>query len=159
MVLTGMPGGADRDSVDIRPIRHRTQDQVRAHGFLRMLSYYITCGPGSRPSCSPTTTSPPPRPPAPRRALAKAAAIRTAADPVHSFGTLLADLATICLNTIAPADPALPGFRLVTTPPSARPLTSASATAQGSRSQQPGPDLTKAQVTGLARGSVGGTSG
>ena len=26
------------------------------------------------------------------------------------------DLATICLNTIAPADPALPGFRLVTTP-------------------------------------------
>jgi hypothetical protein len=36
--------------------------------------------------------------------------------PVHSFATLLADLATICLNTIAPADPALPGFRLVTTP-------------------------------------------
>jgi hypothetical protein len=35
---------------------------------------------------------------------------------VHSFGTLLADLGTICLNTIAPADPALPGFRLVTTP-------------------------------------------
>jgi hypothetical protein len=29
---------------------------------------------------------------------------------------LLADLGTICLNTIAPADPALPGFRLVTTP-------------------------------------------
>ena len=35
---------------------------------------------------------------------------------VHSFATLLADLGTICLNTIAPADPALPGFRLVTTP-------------------------------------------
>jgi len=30
--------------------------------------------------------------------------------------TLLADLGTICLNTITPADPALPGFRLVTTP-------------------------------------------
>ena len=29
---------------------------------------------------------------------------------------MLADLATICLNTIAPADPATPGFRLVTTP-------------------------------------------
>jgi hypothetical protein len=26
------------------------------------------------------------------------------------------DLGAICLNTIAPADPALPGFRLVTTP-------------------------------------------
>jgi hypothetical protein len=35
---------------------------------------------------------------------------------VHSFGTLLADLASICLNTIAPADPRVPGFRLVTTP-------------------------------------------
>jgi hypothetical protein len=35
---------------------------------------------------------------------------------VHSFGSLLADLATIGLNTIAPADPALPGFPLVTTP-------------------------------------------
>ena len=35
---------------------------------------------------------------------------------MHSFASLLADLATICLNTIAPADPALPGFRLVTTP-------------------------------------------
>jgi hypothetical protein len=36
--------------------------------------------------------------------------------PVHSFTILLADLGTICLNTIAPADPALPGFRLITTP-------------------------------------------
>jgi hypothetical protein len=35
---------------------------------------------------------------------------------VHSFASLLGDLATICLNTITPADPALPGFRLVTTP-------------------------------------------
>jgi len=35
---------------------------------------------------------------------------------VHSFRTLLADLATICLNQIQPADPGLPGFRLVTTP-------------------------------------------
>ena len=28
--------------LDIRPIRHRAQDPVRAHVFLRMLSYYIT---------------------------------------------------------------------------------------------------------------------
>ena len=35
---------------------------------------------------------------------------------MHRLATLLADLGTICLNTIAPADPALPGFRLVTTP-------------------------------------------
>jgi hypothetical protein len=51
------------------------------------------------------------------QALAKAAAKRTPGDlPVHSFQTLLADLATICLNQIQPTDPALPGFRLVTTP-------------------------------------------
>jgi hypothetical protein len=36
--------------------------------------------------------------------------------PVHSFTSLLADLGTTCLNHIQPADPALPGFRLVTTP-------------------------------------------
>ena len=49
--------------------------------------------------------------------MAKAATKHTPGDlPVHSFATLLSDLATICLNTIAPADPALPGFRLVTTP-------------------------------------------
>jgi hypothetical protein len=77
------------------------------------------------PCCSPTTTSPPPRPPGqpgrPRRPLparpAKAATKQTPGDlPVHSFATLLADLATICLNTRSAADPALPGFRLVTTP-------------------------------------------
>ena len=85
-----------------------------------------TCRPGSRRCCSPTTTSPPPPPPgtspvAPAarspRAQAKAATKQTPGDlPVHSFATLLADLGTICLNTITPADPALPGFRLVTTP-------------------------------------------
>ena len=68
---------------------------------------------------------------------------------MHSFASLLADLATICLNTIAPADPALPGFRLVTTPTAfqrhAFGLLGV-ATALASRSQQPAPDITKAQV-------------
>ena len=51
------------------------------------------------------------------RAAAKAATKQTPGDlPVHSLATLLSDLGTICLNTIAPADPSLPGFRLVTTP-------------------------------------------
>ena len=36
--------------------------------------------------------------------------------PVHSLTSLLADLATICLNQIQPADPDIPGFQLVTTP-------------------------------------------
>jgi DDE family transposase len=114
--------------LDIRPIRHRTETRVRAHVFLRMLSYYLTwhmhqrlasmlftdhdkaTAQAARPSpVAPATRSP--------RALAKAAAKRTEDNqPVHSFTSLLADLATICLNQIQPADPSLPGFRLVTTP-------------------------------------------
>jgi Transposase DDE domain len=114
--------------LDIRPIRHRTETRVRAHVFLRMLSYYITwhmqaclapilftdddkpAAQASRPSpVAPAARSP--------RALAKAAAKHTEGNlPVHSFDSLLTDLATICLNQIQPADPALPAFRLVTTP-------------------------------------------
>jgi hypothetical protein len=114
--------------LDIRPIRHRTETRVRAHVFLRMLSYYLTwhmhqrlapmlftdhdkaTAQAARPSpVAPATRSP--------RALAKAATKRTEDNqPVHSFTSLLADLATICLNQIQPADPSLPGFRLITTP-------------------------------------------
>jgi hypothetical protein len=114
--------------LDIRPIRHRTENRVRAHVFLRMLSYYLSWHLQARlapllftdddkPAAQAARTSP--VAPAARspRALAKAATKQTpAAQPVHSFATLLADLGTICLNTIAPADPQLPGFRLVTTP-------------------------------------------
>ena len=57
------------------------------------------------------------RAPRSQDAAQEGAAKRTAEGlPVHSFRTLLADLATICLNQIHPADPALPGFKLVTTP-------------------------------------------
>jgi len=52
----------------------------------------------------------------PAASAARTSPVAPAALPVHSFATVLADLATICLNTIAPADPALPSFRLVTTP-------------------------------------------
>jgi len=114
--------------LDIRPIRHRTEERVRAHVFLRMLSYYITWHMQARlapmlftdddkttaQAARHSPVAPAARSP---RALAKAAAKRTPGDlPVHSLQTLLADLATICLNQIQPADPALPSFRLVTTP-------------------------------------------
>jgi len=104
---------------DIRPIRHRTEDPVRAHVFLRMLSYYLSWHLQARLAPLLFTDDDKPAASAARtpRALAKAATEHTPADlPVHSFATLLADLATICLNQIQPADPALPGFRLVTTP-------------------------------------------
>jgi hypothetical protein len=114
--------------LDIRPIRHRTEDRVRAHVFLRMLSYYLSWHLQARlapllftDDDKPAAQAARPSPVAPAarspRALAKAATKQTPGDlPVHSFATLLTDLGTICLNTIAPADPALPGFRLVTTP-------------------------------------------
>jgi Transposase DDE domain len=114
--------------LNIRPIRHRTETRVRAHVFLRMLSYYITWHMQARlapmlftddDKATAHATRLSPVAPAARspRALAKAAAKRTRDDlPVHSFDTLLGDLATICLNQIQPADPALPGFQLITTP-------------------------------------------
>ena len=114
--------------LDIRPIRHRTEARVRAHVFLRMLSYYLSWHLQARlapvlftdddkPAAQAARTGP--VAPATRspKALAKAATKHTPGDlPVHSFSSLLTDLATICLNTITPADPALPGFRLITTP-------------------------------------------
>jgi hypothetical protein len=114
--------------LDIRPIRHRTEDRVRAHVFLRMLSYYITWHMNDRlarvlftdddkPAARAARSSP--VAPAARspKVLAKAAAKHTGDHlPVHSLASLLTDLGTICLNEIQPADPALPGFRLVNTP-------------------------------------------
>jgi hypothetical protein len=50
-------------------------------------------------------------------AQAKAARKRTIEDtPVHSFTSLLADLATLCANQIQPADD-MPAFTMTTTPP------------------------------------------
>jgi hypothetical protein len=114
--------------LDIRPIRHRTETRARAHVFLRMISYYITWHMHDRlapllftddDKAAAEATRPSPVAPAARspRAPAKAAAKRTAGNhPVHSSDSLLRDLATICLNQIQPADPALPAFSLVTTP-------------------------------------------
>jgi hypothetical protein len=111
----------------IRPIRHRLEDRVRAHVLIRMLAYYVTwhmqqrlapmlfkdhdpaAGKAARPS-----------PVAPARrsasAVAKTAAkVTTDGGPVHSFATLLDDLATIAASRIQPAG-GLPAFTLITTP-------------------------------------------
>ena len=159
--------------LDIRPIRHRTEDRVRAHVFLRMISYYLSWHLQARLAALLLTDDdlqaaqaarPGPVAPAARspRALAKAATKQTPGDlPVHSFATLLADLGTICLNTIAPADPAMPGFRLVTTPTAlqrqAFELLGVSHRL-GVSSQHPGPENTKPQVNSPTRGSPGDTT-
>jgi hypothetical protein len=113
--------------LDVRPIRHRLADRVRAHMFLRMLSYYISwhmkqvLAPilfqdNDKPAAAAKRANP--VAPAQRsdEALNKAARKRTDDDtPVHSFTTLLADLATICANQIQPADDT-PPFTMTTTP-------------------------------------------
>jgi hypothetical protein len=114
--------------LDIRPIRHRTAERVRTHVFLRMLSYYVTWHMNNRlapmlftdddaEAAEAARTSP--VAPARRsdKALKKIHTKRTADDqPVHSFTSLLADLATICLNKIEPTEHSLPLFNVITTP-------------------------------------------
>jgi len=113
--------------LDVRPIRHRLADRVRAHMLLRMLSYYISwhmkqdLAPilfvdNDKPAAAAKRTNPVAAAQRSDAALAKAARKRTSDDtPVHSFTSLLADLATICANTIQPADD-MPTFTKITTP-------------------------------------------
>ncbi len=113
--------------LDVRPIRHRLADRVRAHMFLRMLSYYISwhmkqdLAPilfidNDKPAAAAKRANPVAAAQRSDDALTKAARKRTDDDtPVHSFTSLLADLATICANQIQPTDD-IPAFTMTTTP-------------------------------------------
>ena len=72
----------------VRPIHHRTADRVRAHILLCMLACYVERH------------------------------MREAWAPLHSFSTLMADLATIARNTCRTpsAGAEAPTFDIVTTP-------------------------------------------
>jgi hypothetical protein len=114
--------------LDIRPIRHRTEDRVRAHVFLRMLSYYVSyhmeqkLAPmlfrdDDKEAALAKRTSPV----AP--ALRSDGALRKIqtkytddGQPVHSFKSLLRDLSTIVSNHIKPNDEDFPDFVVITTP-------------------------------------------
>jgi hypothetical protein len=111
----------------IRPIRHRLEERVKAHVLIRMLAYYVTWHMQQKLAPVLFTDDDPaaaraarPSPVAPARrstaAMAKAAT-KAAADggPVHSFATLLEDLATIAANHIHPAAEQT-GFTIITTP-------------------------------------------
>jgi len=112
----------------VRPIYHRLPSRVRAHVLLCMLAYYVEWH--MRRALAPilfddddTETARRLRKsvvakaevsPAARR---KAATKRTAADePVHSFRTVLEDLATIAVNRIRPPGGEIPEFDRTTTP-------------------------------------------
>ncbi len=112
----------------VRPIHHRKTERVRAHVLLCMLSYYVEwhmrralapllfddddkpAGEALRDSIvAPAQRSP--------RAEAKAATKRTAdGGPVHSFTTLLRDLATIAKNRVQPRSDGATSFDVITRP-------------------------------------------
>jgi Transposase DDE domain len=114
--------------LDIRPIRHRTEERVRTHVFLRMLSYYVTWHMNNRlapmlftdddaAAAQAARTSPVAPARRSEKALKKIHTKRTEeGQPVHSFKSLLADLATICLNKIEPTEHGLLPFNVITTP-------------------------------------------
>ena len=96
----------------MRPIFHRLSDRVRAHVLLCALSYYVewhmrrALAPmlfddddkASAEAARPNSVSPAQRSESAER---KARTKRTTDDtPVHSFQSLLADLATLTKNTV-----------------------------------------------------------
>src|SRR4030081_550496 len=113
--------------LDVRPIRHRLADRGRAHMFLRMLSYYLVwhlqpaLAPilfvdNDKPAAAAKRANPVAAAQRSDEALAKAARKRTTQDTaVHSFTSLLADLATVCANHIQPAHD-MPAFTMITSP-------------------------------------------
>jgi transposase len=112
----------------VRPVHHRTADRVRAHILLCMLAYYVEWH--MREAWAPllfadtdqaTKATRDPVAPARRSDAALDKVARRALDdstPVHSFSTLMADLATIVRNTCRPPStgPEAPTFDVVTTP-------------------------------------------
>ena len=112
--------------LEIRPVFHWTAPRVRAHVLLCMLAYYVEFH--MRQALAPilfddhdraaaerrSIVAPAERSPAAKRKLAT----RRTDDglPVHSFRSLLGDLATLCLNTLSL--PSNPGYRfdMPTTP-------------------------------------------
>lgn len=94
--------------LQVRPVHHRLQDRVRCHVFLCMLAYYVQFELAARLApmlFKDDTPLSPADPVAPARrsprANAKAGSARTAeGQPAHSLPDLLAELATLCRNTV-----------------------------------------------------------
>ena len=112
----------------VRPIHHRLAERVQAHVFLCMLSYYVEWH--MRKALAPLlfdeedkalaeslredVVAPARRSPG---ALQKAVSKRTSDGlPVHSFRTLLKDLATLCKNKVRTKKSGSQTFELVTLP-------------------------------------------
>ena len=112
----------------LRPIHHHLADRVRAHVFICMLAYYVEWH--MRRALAPVLFDDDDKPAAARRRqtpVAKAqrsqsaerkarTKLTTDGAPVHSFQTLLADLATIVKNRFQPKDGSATSFEMTTTP-------------------------------------------
>jgi len=101
--------------LEIRPIYHWLEDRVRAHVLLCMLAYHVewhmhgALGPmlyedDEKEAVLAERSSPVAKAPRSEKARAKEATHRTVDGlPVHSFQSLIADLGTLCLNTLVTA--------------------------------------------------------
>jgi transposase len=117
-------------SVDlhVRPIHHHLPDRVRAHILICMLAYYVEWH--MRQSLAPILFDDDHKPEAQaaRQSVVQPAQRSPSAErkahtkhtnegiPVHSFQTLLKDLATIVKNRIQPTDENIPAFDMITQP-------------------------------------------
>ena len=112
----------------VRPVFHYTAQRVRAHLLLCMLAYYVEwhmrrwlqpllfddAEPAGAEAARPSPVAPAK---VSASAQAKARSKRTANGlPVHSFRTLLADLATVAKNEVIPRLPGAQPFTAVTRP-------------------------------------------
>ena len=97
-----------KSTLEIRPVHHRLEDRVRAHVFLCMLARYVQfeltrrLAPMLFTDDTPLSTTDPVAP-AQRshNAIAKAGSARSAdGQPAHSLEDLIAELGTLCRNTI-----------------------------------------------------------
>jgi Transposase DDE domain len=100
--------GTMKDTIEIRPIHHHLETRVRAHIFLCMLAYYVSFELGARlpellfTDQTPLTPADPVKP-ATRSPSARAKArshTTPAGHPAHTLPDLLADLGTLCRNTV-----------------------------------------------------------
>ena len=114
--------------LQVRPIHHRLPDRVRAHILLCMLAYYVEWhmrqllapilfddhDKAQAQAARASIVAPAQRSSA---AQLKALTKRTADGvQVHSFQTLIGDLATIVMNKIQPTDKNIAGFDMITQP-------------------------------------------
>ena len=112
--------------LEVRPIHHRLARRVRAHVFLCLLAYHVQWhlrqawapllfDDHDRPAAAAARTSPVAKARVSAAARAKAERKRTAdGQPVHSWATLLADLATLTRNTVRFGD--APPLTVLATP-------------------------------------------